>query len=403
MRILIKNTTLISMDETRPKKQENMDVLVEDDRIIKIGKYMKINADEEIDGTNKVLMPGFINTHAHIPMSIFREIADGCSMQEWLKEKIWPIEETLIGEDIYNSSILTFNEMIETGTTMVNDLYFMSEFIANASIQKDVRIELTRTLMDSDGKGNERFNQLEELIDKYNNINGKVSINIGIQGLYACSPEYLKKALDLARKYSLNVHMHFCENEKEVEDIKSLYNVSYPAEVLQKFFGGVNTILAHCVKLEDKDMKIIKDMKMHVSHCPVSNLRLGCGIAQIEKMRNMGINIALGTDGQGSGSNMDMFEIMKFASLLQKGVFEIPESMPAYEVLKMATINGAKALKKEHRIGSIEIGKKADLILIDLDTTITTPINDIYADIIYNAKGSNIVMTMIDGKKVYSK
>ena len=174
-------------------------------------------------------------------------------------------------------------------------------------------------------------------------------------------------------------------------------------QYLEKYFEGTNTILAHCVKLSKKDMEVIKKMNFSVAHCPISNLRLGCGISKVEEMRNMGINITLGTDGQGSGSNMDMFETMKFATLLQKGEFENPVAMPAYEVLKMATINGAKALKMEKDIGSIEVGKKADLIVLNLNKTVTTPINDIFADIIYNAKGTNVELTMIDGNVVYEE
>lgn len=400
MKTIIKNATLISMDETRPKKQDNIDVLIENDKIKEIGRNIETVADEEIIANNKILMPGFINTHAHVPMSIFREIVDGCPLQEWLQEKIWPIEDKLMGQDIYNASMLTFKEMIETGTTTVNDQYFMPDFIIKAAKEKNVRIELTRVLMDSDGKGEERFAELEELIKK-NKEDDKISVNVGIHGLYTCSPEYVKRATDFARKNNLTVHMHFCENTQENEEIKRIHGVEYPGQVLKKYFQGVNTILAHCVKLTKQDMEIIRMMNMSIAHCPVSNLRLGCGIAKIEEMRKMGINITLGTDGQGSGSNMDSFETMKFAALLQKGEFEEPVSMPAYEVLKMQTINGAKALRKDKEIGSIEIGKKADLILLDLDKTITTPINDIYANIIYNAKGTSVVLTMINGKVLY--
>lgn len=403
MKTLIKNTTLISMDETRPAKQENMDIIIEDDKIVEIGKRLETIPDKIINGENKILIPGLVNMHAHVPMSIFREIVDGYPLQEWLEEKIWPIEAKLIGEDIYHASKLTFDEMIETGTTTVNDQYYMTEHIIKAAIEKKIRIELTRTLMDSDGAGDNRLSELEELICKYREKNNKISINIGIQGLYACSPMYLEKATNLSRKYNLTIHMHFCENENEVENIKKIYKVEYPAQVLEKYFHGTNTILAHCVKLDQKDINVIKNMNMSVVHCPVSNLRLGCGIAKVEEMREAGINITIGTDGQGSGSNMDMFEAMKFSALLQKGEWEKARAMPALEVLKMATINGARALKKEHEIGSIEIGKKADLVLLDLNTTLTTPINDLFADIVYNAKGTNVVMTMVDGNVLYNK
>ena len=157
-------------------------------------------------------------------------------------------------------------------------------------------------------------------------------------------------------------------------------------------------VLAHCVKIKEEDMKKINKERINVAHCPVSNLRLGCGIANITEFLNNKINVALGTDGQGSGSNMDMFETMKFTALLQKGAKENPKLLPAYEVIKMATINGAKALGKETQIGSIEEGKKADIIIVELEDTINQPINDIFSNIVYNAKGSNVVTTIVNGK-----
>lgn len=398
MKILIKDATLISMEETRTRKEEGYDVLVDNEKIVKIGQNLDEKADKVIDAKSRVLLPGLINTHAHVPMSIFREIVDGLPLQEWLEEKIWPIESKLTGDDIYKASLLSFEEMIASGTTTINDHYFMSENIIKAAIEKGVRIELTRTLMDSDGQGDKRLEELQDLLEKYQGKNENISFSIGIHGLYTSSPDYVKKATDLARKYNLNVHMHFCENKEEVETIKKVYGVSYPAKVLERYFEGLNVILAHCVMLTKQDMEVIKRMKINVSHCPVSNLRLGCGIAPIEELRNMGVNITLGTDGQGSGSNLDMFETMKFATLLQKGYFNNPRSMPAYEVLKMATINGAKALRKEKEIGSICVGKKADMILVDLDTCLTRPINDIFADLVYNAKTANVVMTMVGGR-----
>lgn len=400
MKTLIKNASLISMAENRPQKEDNTDILIEDGKIVEIGTNIKAMADEIIDATNKVVMPGLINTHAHVPMSIFRETVDGCSLQEWLEEKIWPVEDKLTGDDIYDASMMSFDEMIKTGTTTINDHYFMTEHIIKAAIEKNVRIELTRVLMDVDGNGEARLKEFKELVEKYKDASENITFSVGIHSLYTASEEYVKRATDLARELGLTVHIHFCENTKECEDIKKAYNVEYPAQVLEKYFKGINTIIAHGVKLSEKDMEVIKNQNISISHCPVSNLRLGCGIANIEKMRNMGINISLGTDGQGSGSNLDMFETMKFAALLQKGLYEEPCAMPAYEVLKMATINGAKAIQKENEIGSIEIGKKADLIMLNLDSPVTTPINDIFADIVYNVKGTNVEMTMVNGQKL---
>ena len=191
--------------------------------------------------------------------------------------------------------------------------------------------------------------------------------------------------------------MHFCENTQEREDIKREYNVEEPSDVIKRDFKGIHNILAHSVKISDKDIENLKETNTYISHCPVSNLKLGCGIAPITKMVGDGLCVSLGTDGQGSGSNLDMFETMKFTALLQKGINENPEDLPAYEVLKMATINGAKALKL-NETGEIEEGKLADLIIINMGETITNPINNIFAEIVYNVKGSNVDTTIVNGK-----
>ena len=170
-----------------------------------------------------------------------------------------------------------------------------------------------------------------------------------------------------------------------------------PSEVIKRDFKGIHNILAHSVKVSDKDIRNLKATNTYIAHCPVSNLKLGCGIAPVAKMIEEGLCVSLGTDGQGSGSNLDMFETMKFTALLQKGINENPEDLPAYEVLKMATINGAKALKL-NETGEIEEGKLADLIIINMEETITNPINNIFAEIVYKVKGHNVDTTIRNGK-----
>lgn len=401
MKILIKNATLISMSEKREKIEENIDIEIIDNKISKIGQNLELkNVDKIIDGTGKVVMPGLINTHAHVPMSIFRETVDGYNLQEWLTKKIWPMEDKLTNEDIYYASYLSFLEIIKTGTTTINDMYFMTEDIIKAAIDSGVRLQTTRTLMDAGNckLGEQRLDELKKLYKKYKEYNELITWNVGIHGLYTASREYVKKCIKFASENELPIHMHFCENTKETQDVEKAYNQS-GVDVLEKEFKNIKLILAHCVKLNDKEIERLSNLKnISVSHCPVSNLKLGCGIANISKMIREGINITLGTDGQGSGSNLDLFEAMKYAALLQKGITEDAVEMPAYEVLKIATINGAKALGLEEKIGSIEEGKQADLIILNLDTIITKPINDLCSDIVYNVKGNNVETTIINGK-----
>ena len=404
MKILLKNCKLISMQEGREKIEDNVDILIEDSYIKNIQQNITDDEAQKIDLNGKVVMPGFINTHAHVPMSLFKESVDGYLLQDWLEKKIWPVEDKLTSDDIYKYSKITFDEMINTGTTCVNDQYFNTEDIIRAANDKKIRIELTRTLMDSDGNGKQRLDELKYILDKYRDYNSNITFNVGVHGLYTSNEKYIKVVTDFARENNLKVHMHFCENSKEVEDIKREYKVEYPAQVLEKYFRGIKLILAHCVKLTDEDIKILKELDVSVSHCPISNLKLGCGVAPVQKLLDNGINVTLGTDGQGSGSNMDMFETMKFTALLQKGINENPMNMMAYDVIKLATINGAKALGKENEIGSIDINKKADLIAIDLESTcVNKPINDIFSTIVYNAKGVNVEFLMVNGEILLNK
>ena len=343
-------------------------------------------------------MPGLINTHAHIPMSIFRETLDGYELQQWLEEKIWPMEDKLTNTDIYYATYLSCIEMIKTGCTTINDMYFMTDDIIKAANETGVRIQTTRTLMSGGDSAEVRLNQLEKLIKDYKE-NKLVSFNVGIHGLYTTNEADIKEFIEFARNNNIPVHMHFCENSKEVHDINKAYKVNSPAEVLRKYFTDIPVVLAHAVKLTENEIEELSSLKnISISHCPVSNLKLGCGIAKVQKMLDKNINVSLGTDGQGSGSNLDMFETMKFTALLQKGINENPKDISAYEVMKMATVNGAKALNMEEKIGSIEEGKKADIIILDINSEILQPINNVFADIVYNAKGSNVETTIINGK-----
>ena len=398
--MLIKNCNLISMAEAREKYESGIDILIEDGKIKKIGKNLEVTDAEVIDADGKIVMPGCINTHSHIAMSIFRETLDGYSLQDWLEKKIWPMEDKLTPEDIYTASLLSFSEMVKTGTVMANDQYFMPESSFEAANEIGARLMATRTVFDVSNNADEMLAQQEELIKNYKGKYENIYLNVGIHGLYTTGAETVEKAVAIAKKYDVPVHIHFCENEQEVKDIKNNYGVESPVDVLEKYFADVHTILAHVVKVDDAEIDRLSKLDVAVAHCPVSNMRLGCGIAKVQQMLDKGINVAIGTDGQGSGSNLDMFDSMKFTALLQKGGFENAAYMDSYEVLKMATINGAKALGVADEIGSIEEGKAADIIMVNLNTDVCQPVGNVFSDLVYNAKGSNVCMTIINGKIV---
>lgn len=397
MKICIKNGTLISMNINKPKIEYNMDILIENTKIKYIGKNIKTDKNTKIiEAKNQIIMPGLINTHAHVPMSIFRETLEGYTLQDWLEKNIWPMEAQLTKEDIYYASYLSFIEMIKTGTTTINDMYFKTDEIIKAALASGVRLQTTRTLMGTTTNKEDlkKINELEKIIQ--NNKEDTITINLGIHGLYTTEENYLNECLKFNEKHHLSIHIHFCENEKEVKDIENIYHKK-PIDILKDKFKDQKLILAHCVKLNKEEIKELSKLNPSVAHCPVSNLKLGCGIADITEMLNNNINVSLGTDGQGSGSNLDLFETMKLTTLLQKGINENPKLLESYDVLKMATINGAKALGLEKQIGSIEIGKQADIIIIDINDIKIKPVNDLLAEIVYNTKSNNVITTIING------
>ncbi len=259
MKILIKNVTLISMNEKEEQVQEKMDILINDKKIEKIAHNITDKSDEMkvIDATGKVAMPGLINTHAHVPMSIFRETLDGYNLQDWLNKKIWPMEAKLTNKDIYYASLLSFIEMIKTGCTTINDMYFMTNDIIDAEKKTGIRLQTTRCLMGDGNKEEDkhRLVELNELVEKYKDLD-TVSFNAGIHGLYTSNRKFVQEATEYARKNGMPVHIHFCENAGEVNDIKSAYGQK-PVEVLSEEFSDLKVLLAHCVKLDDNDIEEI--------------------------------------------------------------------------------------------------------------------------------------------------
>ena len=219
--------------------------------------------------------------------------------------------------------------------------------------------------------------------------------------MYTCSDKLLKESRELATKYGLPVHTHFLESIDEIDDIKKLHGEE-ASKVLKKYFDGIHTILAHGVKLNDEDIAILKTMDCGIAHNPISNFRLGCKIADVTKYMKNGINVALGTDGQGSGNNLDMFETMKIAALAQGGIHENEDRIESKDIIKMATINGAKLLGMEDKIGSVEEGKLADIIIVDISPKLENikmlPNNDIISNLVYNTDGRNVETTIVNGE-----
>ena len=391
---VIKNGQVISMDSNRDKI-ENIDIVIKDDKIIDLVKDYNGEYDELIDATNKIILPGLINAHTHLGMSMFKATNDSLTLMEWLEDKIWPIEDNMTDEDTYYSVLMALIEMIKTGTTCSNDMYFNCDGALKAIKEMKVRSVFTRTLADINGDGESRIDEFKRIYNE-NKDNPLITFTIAPHAFYTCNEEYLKRCSELATKLNLPVHMHYNENRGEIEQTTKEYGKS-PLEVL-KSTNLINNklILAHATFITDEELNAFKDKDISFVHNPLSNLNLGCGVADITKYRNY-VNVCLGTDGVGSGNNLNMFYHMSITDLLQKGKYEDPTVFNSYEVLKMATINGAKALGLSNKIGSIEVGKQADIIMLDMNNILTEPNVDIINNIVHNTF-NNVDMTMINGE-----
>lgn len=394
---LIKNGTVISMDLKRDKQFEIMDVVFSDNKIIYVGNGYHGEYDKVIDATGKIVMPGLINCHTHLGMSIFRATNDDLTLDSWLNDKIWPIEDRLTDDDLYYTTLLSMVEMIKTGSTCFNDMYFGYKGSIPAIKKCGVRGMYGRCLMGNMDKDSIcRVDDFKKLYEEYKN-DDKIRLSIAPHALYTCNLEYLKLCSDLAKEYNLPIHIHLSENMNEVKTVTNKFGMK-PMEVLDKVgMLEKRVILGHGTFLSDSEINMIKDRDVSVCTNPVSNLNLGCGIADLVKYKKNGINVCLGTDGQGSGNSLNLFYTMSLVDYLQKGKYEDPTVMSSYDVLKMATINGAKALEIDD-IGSIEVGKKADIIILDISDISLYPAYDLIPFIVHNCFYDVVDTTIIDGK-----
>ena len=404
MSILIKNINLLPMDG-KNEVIKNTNIYIKDDKIEYIGEIRQdINPEKIIDGKNKLAMPGLINAHTHIGMSLLRNYADDLPLFDWLSKKIWPIEAKMKAEDIYWGSLLSMVEMIQGGTTTFCDMYDFMDEVAKGVGESGMRAVLTRGMIEEPGKNHIKLNEARRLYENFHGaFDARVKIMLAPHAPYTCGPEFLKETIALAKELNTGIHIHLSETKKEVEDSIKLHGKSPIEHVLDLGMFQVHTIGAHCIHLDDKDIQIIKDNNVFPVNNPGSNLKLASGFARVEDMLKAGIPVSLGTDGSSSNNNLNMFEEINLASLINKVVNNSATSIPAMVALKMGTINGAKALQWEKEIGSIEVGKKADLILIDLDKPHFYPHHNIISSMAYTAQAADVDTTIIDGKIIMEK
>lgn len=400
MRTLVTNAYVLDMVGEVPNI-EKKDILIENNIIKKIEKDIdkEIEVDEKINAKNMLVMPGLINTHTHLAMSIFRGYKTDKKLMDWLESAIFPVEDKLKPEDIYWNSYLSCLEMIKSGTTTCNDMYLGMNKTVEAINDTGLRAVVAWCIKDDSIK--DKVEQTREYAKRYNtDENGKIRIYVSADAPHTCNPDTIKLCVDLAKELNTGLHIHLAETIDEETKIKSRYDKRSTEYLNDLDVFDVPVVLAHGIYVSDSDIEILKKIKGGISHNPISNCKLSSGICDVVKLRKNGINIGLGTDGIGSTTTMDMFEEMKTAAYLQKVNTMEPSSISAYDILKMATIEGAKVLGMENEIGSLEPGKKADMIFIKTDKLHMCPANDVCANLVYSSNGADVESVMIDGKVI---
>lgn len=420
----IANAVFVTMDEKQTVRGGTL--LVENGVIQewrdRLPKGLTLKSKNVIDADGQYILPGFIQTHVHLCQTLFRNHADDLELLDWLKEKIWPLESSHTRKSLRLSAEMGVQELLSSGTTCILDMATVrhTEAVLEVIEASGIRASVGKCLMDRKETCPKRL--IEETAQaiaeavrihkKWNGrAEGRIRISYAPRFAISCTDELLRRVAEIARDQNALIHTHASENRGElkmVRDLTGLDNISYLDKV------GVTEaplVLAHCVWVDESQKKIIRDRNVAVAHCPTSNLKLASGIAEIPALKKMGITVSLGADGAPCNNSLNMFQEMKLAALIQKPTHG-PTAMPAHEVLEMATIEGARALKWEQEIGSIEIGKRADLIALNLSTPENAVISEsrglptfeaISSSVVYASGREHVGWTMVDGKMVYER
>lgn len=409
--ILIVNGTVVTMDANNTILDSGV-IAIKNSKIVMVEskhqfQQRKLKAKKTIDAAGKVIMPGLINTHTHAAMTLFRGLADDLPLDEWLENYIWPAEAKYMNaQTVRLGTLLAITEMIHSGITTFNDMYFFEDEVAQVVQESGIRAVLGEAILDfptpNSKTPEEGLKYTAWLIEKWKN-NPLITISVAPHSTYTCSSEVLKETGKIADQYGTRLHIHLSETQKEVKEIKEKYRLT-PVQYLDSLgVLGNNTVAAHCVYLTEKDIQVLSKNNAGVAHNPTSNMKLASGVAPVPEILAAGITTGLGTDGAASNNTLDIFKEMDAASKLQKVVRLDPTVMKAEAVLRMATIGGARVLGLDDEIGSIEAAKRADIIIIDFNIPHLTPVYNIYSHLVYAAKSTDVESVIIEGKLIMEK
>ena len=351
----------------------------------------------QIDATGKIVMPGLINTHTHVAMALLRGISDDVPLMEWLEQHIWPIEGKMGYKEVYDGARLGMLEMMMGGTTTLVDMYPYEEAVAEAAQDAGIRAVVCPCPMDF---RMEHFENDWRAVKKRFSDSRLVTMMMGPHAIYTLSDNNLQRSISLSGELGVGSHVHLAETKTEQDNCMVQHGMS-PTEYLEKEgLFSTRTLAAHCVVMSDHDIEILARHKVSVAHNPQSNMKLASGIAPVKKMMDAGVNVAIGTDGASSNNDLDMWEEMRTASLLQKVATMDPCSIPAYTALQMATVNGAKAIGREGELGILAPGALADILLVNLEKPHLYPHTNLVSELVYSAHSEDVDTVIINGRIV---
>ncbi len=392
-------------------------IYVSEGLIIDIGSKRRIHDDysakQIVDGQNKILLPGLVNTHSHSVQTFLRGKADDYALLDWLRKVVLPGEANYTSEEVYFSSLLGFAEMIRTGTTTTNDMLTThdSEFGIKAAVESGIRTRIGKMLMDVDNSFPDIIKEDTETvvestkkqIEQYHQTQDeRIKYSLNARFLLSCSPKLMRLIVETQQEYEdIMIHTHASESKAECAEVQVMYKDSYIRALNKLDALGPETILAHGIWLDEDEYRLIQHSDTRITHNPSSNCKLASGICDVLKYHELGVMVGIGTDGPPCNNNFDMFRDMRLATFLQKIKYLNEQALPASRILQMVTIDGAKALNWNKEIGSIEKGKKADLIMIDVDQVNALPLYDPVSHLVYSSSGKDVSMTMVDGKILY--
>ncbi len=401
MKTLIKNLKILSI---KSLEVIDGDIGIEGQKIAFVGKATAgFESDEVVDGQGKLAMPGLVNAHTHIAMSLMRGYADDLAFWPWLHDKILPLEENLDGEMVYWGSRLSCAEMIASGTTCFADMYFFMDDVAKAVQDSGLRASLCRGLTWFSSADDFKLEEAKKFTQKWQGAaGGKITTMLGPHAPYTCSTDFLCKVRELQTEIDVPIHIHLSESLDEMEKARESWGKTPIEYVADLGLLDGRAMAAHCVQATDADIAILAKKNTFVVHNPGSNMKLANGLAPVQRMLDAGVGVALGTDGAASNNNQNMFEEMHLAALIGKAATGDPEALPASTVLQMATIEGAKALGLQESIGTLEVGKQADIILVDLDKPHLYPQHDLVSLLVYSAQASDVSDVWVAGRRLYA-